>query len=286
MARDGGFWRNAALIGVAHLVVLAAVARWSATAKKPEAADIVWIEGGAVGAPVSEPAQATLVQEEGEPPPTDPSPIPATEDQLTMPTPPVVSEVEEPTPQPTATPRVLPTPKPTPKSSPQPSPKKASAVKPSLKPTTAPKKEAAAKKPPKAPPPKTAEPNELNGSAVGAPKSAAVRTGGLGGRATGPGSASETGWYGNMLHDRFFGEWAQPKSAVASGAKMSTLVQLRIERDGRVSGFTIVRSSGNIVVDESVAAVAQKVARVDPPPASLGNAGHYEVKINFELSVE
>jgi len=89
-----------------------------------------------------------------------------------------------------------------------------------------------------------------------------------------------------MLHDRFFGEWVQPRTALASGANMSTLVQLRIEKDGRVSDFTIVRSSGNVVVDESVAAVAARVPRVDPPPAGQAVGGHYDVKINFELNVE
>ncbi len=67
---------------------------------------------------------------------------------------------------------------------------------------------------------------------------------------------------------------------------MSALVQLRIEKDGRVSNFTIVRSSGNVVVDESVAAVAARVARVDPPPAGLVAGGHYDVRIKFELNIE
>ena len=88
-----------------------------------------------------------------------------------------------------------------------------------------------------------------------------------------------------MLHDRFFSQWEQPMSVVPSGARMSTLVKLRIEKDGRVSGFTIIRSSGNVVVDESVAAVAERVPRVDPLPAGLGN-GFYEVNINFELKAE
>jgi TonB family protein len=66
---------------------------------------------------------------------------------------------------------------------------------------------------------------------------------------------------------------------------MSTLVKLRIEKDGRVSAFTIIRSSGNVVVDESVAAVAKRVTRVDPLPSGLGS-GFYEVNINFELKAE
>jgi len=39
-------------------------------------------------------------------------------------------------------------------------------------------------------------------------------------------------------------------------------------------------------VDESVRAVAQKVTRVDAPPAVLAPSGHYDVRINFELDVE
>ncbi len=88
-----------------------------------------------------------------------------------------------------------------------------------------------------------------------------------------------------MLHDRFFSQWVQPTSVVHSGTRMSTLVKLRIERDGRVSGFTIIRSSGNVVVDESVAVVAKRVTHVEPLPAGLGGA-FYEVNINFELKAE
>ena len=89
-----------------------------------------------------------------------------------------------------------------------------------------------------------------------------------------------------MLHDRFFSEWVQPTTIVATGAKMSALVRIRIEKDGRVSSFEIVRPSGNVVVDESVTAVAKRVIKVDPLPSGLGNGGHYDVKINFELNPE
>ncbi len=67
---------------------------------------------------------------------------------------------------------------------------------------------------------------------------------------------------------------------------MSVLVRLRIEKDGRVSDFALVRPSGNVVVDESVAAVAKRVTQVDPLPAGLGNGGHYEVNIKFELNAD
>jgi TonB family protein len=106
------------------------------------------------------------------------------------------------------------------------------------------------------------------------------------GHAGGGSSASEFGWYGNMLHDRFYSAWIQPTTNIASGAKISTLVRVRIERDGRVSKFDIIKPSENVVVNESVAAVAKRVTEVDPPPAGLGNGDHYDVKINFELNTD
>jgi outer membrane biosynthesis protein TonB len=107
---------------------------------------------------------------------------------------------------------------------------------------------------------------------------------GKGGHAGGGSSASEFGWYGNMLHDRFYSAWVQPTSNVATGAKISTLVKVRIEKDGRVSKFEIIKPSENVVVNESVAAIANRVTEVDAPPVGLGNGNHYDVKINFELN--
>jgi TonB family protein len=99
-------------------------------------------------------------------------------------------------------------------------------------------------------------------------------------------SSSEFGWYGNMLHDRFYSAWIQPTTNIASSAKISTLVKVRIEKDGRVSKFEIIKPSENVVVNESVATVAKRVTQVDPPPAGVGTGDHYDVKINFELNTE
>jgi TonB family protein len=87
-----------------------------------------------------------------------------------------------------------------------------------------------------------------------------------------------------MLHDRFYSAWIQPTTTVASGAKISTLVKVRIEKDGRVSKFEIIKPSENVVVNESVAAIAKQVTEVDPPPTGLIKGDHYDVKINFELN--
>ena len=89
-----------------------------------------------------------------------------------------------------------------------------------------------------------------------------------------------------MLHDRFYSEWIQPTTVVASNVKLAVLVKLRIEKDGRVSNFDIIKPSNNPIVDESVAAVAKRVAQVDPLPAGLVKGDHYDVRINFELNSE
>jgi TonB family protein len=89
-----------------------------------------------------------------------------------------------------------------------------------------------------------------------------------------------------MLHDRFYTAWIQPTTNVPSGAKISTLVNVRIEKDGRVSKFEIAKPSENATVNESVVAIAKQVSQVDPPPTGLIKGDHYDVKINFELNTE
>ena len=61
---------------------------------------------------------------------------------------------------------------------------------------------------------------------------------------------------------------------------------VRIEKDGRVSKFEIIKPSGNIAVDESVRVVAKQVTQVDPPPTGLFKGDHYDIKINFELNTD
>jgi TonB family protein len=136
--------------------------------------------------------------------------------------------------------------------------------------------------------------NESSGAKVTAEKSSATQTGagkgassgGGGGHAGGSVNESQFGWYGSMLHDRFYSEWAQPTTLADADGKNSVMVKLRIEKDGRVSSFEIVRPSGNEELDESVRAVANRVTHVDALPDGLGKGDHYDVKINFELNSE
>ncbi len=276
------FWRNVGVIGALHLVVLFALYRWGAErTTKPLRTDILWMSSATAASTESLPpaTESPTLPAETPPPAETPAPTPPPEPEPSA-TPDLV------VPSPTATPP----PSPTPKATATPKPKKA---KRNLPEPTPRKKQPAKSKPKATPakPKKTAQPNERKTTSAKV-KISETRTGraaagaGESGNSSGGGDPSRFNWYGNMLHDRFFGAWTQPKTAEATGSRMSALVLLRIEADGRVSKFEIVRSSGNVVVDESVNAVAKRVTAVDPLPAGMAPRGFYEVKINFELNVE
>src|SRR6266480_356613 len=298
---SGRFWGNVVLIALAHIALIAGLIRWSVAARassNPES--IVWLGGaGDLSADESEKHESPSAKQ----PHTD-SEFSGSEQDEPAEEKPVVttakSEIEIPTatPKPTATATpAKPTATPafrakiTPKPIPKPTPKKTlvskGSPKPAAKPKSSPAKAIAksekkdkivlAKK-------DSASHSEGGqsgstgkaGSADGLPAVASAKAGGS--------SASEFGWYGDMLHDRFYSAWIQPTSTVASDAKISTLVKVRIEKDGHVSKFEIIKPSENVVVNESVAAVAKRVTEVEPPPVGLGTGNHYDVKINFELN--
>jgi len=277
MRRNARFWRNVALISLIHIVALIALLRWAGASKIESAQEITWLSADeGANAPVDSPTpQETPAPEKPAPP----------EENQSMPAP-AKSEIQLPTATPRPTPLASATPKPSPKASPKPSPKK----KTSPKPTPSPEKK---KSKPQATPAKEKEGTKKL-TKKGDPKKSekklgettAKNAGAAGGRAQANGSftSANAGWYGNMLHDRFYREWAQPTTVVASGAKLSALARIRIEKDGRISDFKIVRPSGNVVVDESVQAVGKKVTRVDALPTGIGNGTHYDVNINFALN--
>jgi len=290
MSKNARFWRNVTLIAFAHIALIAGLIRWSVEARSSSnAQSVVWL--GDVGG-----ANAATEPTTGEPPPAKPFPSPEPglqkTDEAEKETPLVTarkSEIQLPTPKPAPT--ATATPKPTPKTKATPrktvlaktSPKSSPKVKPSLADSSEQDKEselnASKKKIAKIAPAKkqpASHPSDGKGNSAGT----------SGGHAGGGSNASEFGWYGNMLHDRFYSAWIQPTTNVASGNKISTLVRVRIEKDGRVSNFEIIKPSENVVVNESVAAIAKRVTQVDPLPAGLGSGDHYDVKINFELNSE
>ena len=308
------FWRNVAIIGIAHLIAIAGIVRWNANAGDKEAQNIVWVNGDLADAGGSS-AQPPHQHRTSTPPPNDPEDIapPAekpdedrlqlasgkSEIQLPEPTPPptpVPVATEKPTPKPAV--KVPPKPSPRPPRKPRPRPTPTSTPKPTPKPKPKPRLVLAKASPQPSVIPQT-EPEEDADTSHDKDETAANNdpetktanggangdtSAGAGGSGSGKGNASPFASYGRMLHDRFYSEWDQPTSSVASTTKMSTMVRVRIEKNGRVSAFEVVRPSGNVLVDDSVAAIGKRVTHVDPLPAGLVKGKHYDVKINFELN--
>jgi periplasmic protein TonB len=289
----GRFWRNVFLIALAHVVLIAGLIRWSLAARaSSDPETIMWLgEAGdiAAGQPENEPSPAAT--------PATPQveQKPAKDDEAEEEKPVVTtskSEIELPSPTPKATPRATPTPKPT--ATPRPKPKRT--PRPIPRPT--PKRALVAKTSPKASQKRKPDSKKTSKKAEetdkkalakieSASQNAGEKTGSTGkkGSAGGGSKASEFAWYGNMLHDRFYRAWIQPTN-ITAGTKISTLVKVRIEKDGRVSKFEIVKPSGNVVVNESVRVVAKQVTQVDAPPTGLIKGDHYDVRINFELNTD
>jgi TonB family protein len=281
------FWRNLTLIGFAHVAIITGLIRWSRQADAAKPSRVVWLNANSDdGVPSSKtkpaaPAHTPVAKLESkvepvsEPEPHDEQPLPVS----------VRSEIQLPVPKPS--PRSTSSPKPTaaPKVKVTPTPRK---PKPRPTPTSTPKPRSSPKKLviARASPASKGKPLEAAGEKM--TPAAPAETGSMPSgtdHAGGGESESQFGWYGSMLHDRFYSEWAQP-TRVASREKSSVLVKIRIEKDGRVSNFDIVRPSGDAELDDSVAAAAKRITQVEPLPDGLGNGEHYDVKISFELNSE
>jgi outer membrane biosynthesis protein TonB len=290
MSKNPRFWRNVTLIALAHVVLIAGLIRWSLAARSaPDTESLVWLstgdlEPGRSDNSVASSSKISIPSVESEP--LKPNEEEKEQPALTQ----AKSEIElpKPTPMETPVPKAMAKPKATSKSLPKPIPKSppkktvlAKATKSSAHPKSSPPKptgdqtDASNEK-------KSAKTKSSADNGAGKTSSASKASSHSGGGT----SASEFGWYGNMLHDRFYNAWIQPTTSVPSGSKISTLVKVRIEKDGRVSKFDIIKPSENVVVNESVAAIAKRVTEVDSPPVGLGNGNHYDVKINFELNTD
>ena len=285
------FWRNVTLIALAHLALIAGLIRWSVAAKVPSNPESILWFGRAENLALEEsakqesPSKHATASPESRPLKNDEAEkekhrVTTAKSKIELPSPtPKTTPTSTPASKPSTTP--APKPKPTQKPIPKRTPKETLVAKASPKPktklTSEKFSETSAKNEKKILPKNDSQSQSGRGKTTSAGKA---------GSAPGGNSASEFGWYGNMLHDRLYSAWIQPTTNVASGTKISTLVKLRIEKDGRVSKFEIIKPSENVVVNESVEAIAKRVSEVDPPPAGLINGDHYDVKINFELNTD
>ena len=294
-------------VALLHVVVIGALVWWNTRPVRILQGQITWLEPGSFAAPAWE--QEPTDEEDPDPTPNPAvTPEPESTPELGGATA-ALSEIPLPTPKPSATPSPAPspkpspsptpksTPKPTPKTTPKPSPKPSPKASPKASPKPSPKAspKASPKTSPKASPAADAEKknDEAKKDAAGEstiPKATAVASAagasggasGTGSSAGGGGGESQFGIYHEQIHDRFFSVWDQPTS-IAKTANFVTGLRIRIASDGTISSAKVVRSSGNVVMDESVQAAAQRVLKINPPPAALISGGAYEVTINFEL---
>jgi TonB family protein len=83
--------------------------------------------------------------------------------------------------------------------------------------------------------------------------------------------------YCSMLSSRLYEVWDIPGQATTS---MSTIVVVRVTSEGTLTFVKILKSSGNVVMDESAVAAVNKLRKVDPLPASLGRVR--ELTVTFQ----
>src|SRR4051812_38147158 len=150
MSNKGHFWRNVALIGVAHMIAVVGLIRWNAAAKHASAPNIMWVNGDETAAgdssemqrsaPREKPSSSNDVEPISNPPDFPdqaPTILASAKSEIELPTPtvtptpiakpsltPAVKLPSKPAPQPPKKPRPKPTPHPTPKPTPKPKPKK------------------------------------------------------------------------------------------------------------------------------------------------------------------
>lgn len=68
-----------------------------------------------------------------------------------------------------------------------------------------------------------------------------------------------------------------------SNRRFVTMLRITIEKDGRISAASVVTPSGNVVMDQSVLAAAQRVKKIAPLPDGITTGGAYTITIAFEL---
>jgi TonB family protein len=263
-----------------HVLVVFLFWAISSRAKKPAREEIQWLDGGLLGggtpAEVLDEPEPTPepLPEPAPPPPPEPDPIPIPKATPTPATPkpatpkpatPKPATPNPPTPKP-ATPR-----KATPKAaSPRPATPKASPA------TTKATPGKATPAPGKATPgPVRADTDATSGTSAGAGPGKGAE-----GQGSGAGKPSDFGWYFAGLRDRFYAVWAPP--SVPDAGSLVVTLRIRVQRDGKVLGFELIKGSGNSLMDGSVMDAARQVQQLDPLPDGLGSGPVVEIPVNFK----
>lgn len=89
-------------------------------------------------------------------------------------------------------------------------------------------------------------------------------------------------WYYAIIRAVMYDAWAQP-SSVSRSAGLTAVVSIRVMRDGSITRRSMVRSSGNSVMDRSVMDAVESVKQLQALPAGMTGA-YQDIIINFELA--
>lgn len=89
-------------------------------------------------------------------------------------------------------------------------------------------------------------------------------------------------WYYALVKQTMYDAWNQP-SGPAVSAGLRTIVLIRVEKNGAVTRRSLVRTSGNALMDDSVMKAVQSVSKLRPLPEEWGVSSK-DIDITFDLS--
>ena len=89
-------------------------------------------------------------------------------------------------------------------------------------------------------------------------------------------------WYYKLVYQALHDAWQQP-GMLSKSAGLTTTVLIRVQRDGTISQRSLLRSSGNRVMDQSVMEAVQSVTRLRPLPTAWGGL-HKDISVVFLLT--
>lgn len=94
------------------------------------------------------------------------------------------------------------------------------------------------------------------------------------------GSPSAMSWYYALVRATMYEAWEQPSGL--SGTGLRATVSIRVQKDGNITKRTMIRPSGNSVIDQSVMRAVNGVSRIKALPPEAGSS--LDITIDFELT--
>lgn len=97
-----------------------------------------------------------------------------------------------------------------------------------------------------------------------------------------PAPTDDFQWYYTLVYQALYDAWQQP-GMLSRSAGLATTVVIRVQRDGAITSRTMLRSSGNAIMDQSVMDAVRSVNRLRPLPAAWGGL-YKDISVDFLLT--